>query len=82
MRNGLCRAGGLHAREWDGEYVIYSDRSDQTHLITGVAARVFARLDERPSDSGTLAAASGAAADEIDSALDHLIELGIAETRS
>lgn len=44
------RRSGLFWRQWDGEIVVYSDLSGDTHHLDALAAEVFEALIEAPSD--------------------------------
>jgi hypothetical protein len=82
MDEVVRRAGGLHAREWDGEYVVYSERNDRTHLISGFAAVAFARLDSAPCGKSALIGAvvsAGATAEDAEKSLDYLREIELVE---
>ena len=41
-------ASSHHWHQWDGEYLVYNDRSGDTHLLTDIAARLLRRLEDRP----------------------------------
>jgi len=49
-------ASSHHWHQWDGEYLVYNDRSGDTHLLTDVAARWLPRLEDQPMAIGDLVA--------------------------
>ena len=84
MDEVVCRAQNLHLREWDGEYVIYNERNDRTHLVTGVAAQIFAGLEHRSCDASAIVNAmisAGAAPEDAEQSLAYVRELELVETR-
>ncbi len=44
-----------HVRQWEGDVVVFDERSGETHVLTGLAADVFERLRRVPEDITALA---------------------------
>jgi len=84
MTEIVCRARDLHCREWDGEYVVYNQQNDRTHLVTGFAAQAFSRLEREPCAKSAMIEAlksAGAAETDAESSLAFLKELELIEIR-
>jgi len=84
MGEVVWRAENLHAREWDGECVIYNGNNDRTHLVTGFAVQALSRLDRRPCDRSAIIdalMAVGAARGDAEESLAYLQELELIEIR-
>ena len=54
-RWAIADHAALTWREWDGEFVIYDDRSGQVHRLEGLAAEIFETLLAAPADRAGLA---------------------------
>src|SRR3954467_10237494 len=64
-----ARAEGLIEREYDGEFVVLNESTQQAHALSGLAADVW-----RATDGGPMPQASS---DDVDTAVAELVELGL-----
>lgn len=44
----VVSASSHYWHAWDGEYLVYNDRSGDTHFLTDVAARLLHGIEEQP----------------------------------
>jgi PqqD family protein of HPr-rel-A system len=55
MKWQLISNQAVKLRSWDTEFVVYNSLSGDTHLIGPTAAHILIRLQQAPTDAGSLA---------------------------